>query len=72
MLEYPGAKIVRLSEEHGELDLTGSERQPQLGERVTIIPNHICPCVNLMSTAQLLLADGSLKPLTIDARGLLV
>jgi len=47
MVEYPQAKITRLSEEHGQVDITACDRQPAIGERVTVIPNHICPCVNL-------------------------
>jgi hypothetical protein len=35
---------------------------------VTIIPNHICQCVNLQDTAWWL-EDGRAEPLPIDARG---
>jgi D-serine deaminase-like pyridoxal phosphate-dependent protein len=64
-----GASITRLTEEHGEVDTTRLERKPKLGERVWIIPNHICPCVNLQDLAWLRVAGGSLLPLRIDARG---
>jgi len=40
-----------------------------VGERVTVIPNHICPCVNLQDTAWLQQADGRLRRLPVDARG---
>jgi D-serine deaminase-like pyridoxal phosphate-dependent protein len=69
VVEHPEAKLVRLSEEHGEIDVTACERPLRLGERVTVIPNHICPCVNLQDRAWLRHADGTLVPLTIDARG---
>jgi D-serine deaminase-like pyridoxal phosphate-dependent protein len=36
---------------------------------VTVIPNHICPVVNLHDTAWWWEADGSLQVLPIDARG---
>src|SRR5690606_19161585 len=39
VLEYPQAKLVRLSEEHGELDLSSCDMLPEIGERVTVIPN---------------------------------
>jgi D-serine deaminase-like pyridoxal phosphate-dependent protein len=71
VLEYPEAKLVRLSEEHGELDLSACEKVPALGERITIIPNHICPCVNLQDQVHLQLADGTLEPLRVDSRGCL-
>jgi len=45
--EYPQAKIYALSEEHGHVDFSECERKPEIGERVTVIPNHCCPVVNL-------------------------
>jgi D-serine deaminase-like pyridoxal phosphate-dependent protein len=44
---HPGATIARLSEEHGVVMLPSSERGFAVGDRVEIIPNHICPAVNL-------------------------
>jgi len=67
--DYPQAKITRLTEEHGEIDLSQCSTRPALGERLRIIPNHICPCVNLHDSAQLLKPDGQLNLLPIDARG---
>lgn len=72
VLEYPGAKITRLSEEHGELDLTHSERRPKIGERVTIIPNHVCPVVNLHDRLWVQEKNGELSTLSIEARGLIL
>jgi D-serine deaminase-like pyridoxal phosphate-dependent protein len=71
IVEYPKAKLVRLSEEHGEMDLTGCDRVPKLGERVQVIPNHICPCVNLQPHAYIKHENGSLEKVVVDARGLL-
>ena len=47
VVEYPDAILFRLSEEHGSLDLTTCRRVPEVGERVSIIPNHACGAVNL-------------------------
>lgn len=69
IVEYPDARLVRLSEEHGEADVSASARRPRLGERVTVIPNHICPCVNLQSVYWLRHADGRLEEQPVDARG---
>jgi D-serine deaminase-like pyridoxal phosphate-dependent protein len=70
IVEYPAAKIVRLSEEHGEVDVSQCDaRAPRLGERVHVIPNHICPCVNLHTMAWVRDASGKLEPMQIDARG---
>jgi D-serine deaminase-like pyridoxal phosphate-dependent protein len=72
LVDYDAARVVRLSEEHGEIDVTASATRPKLGERVWLIPNHICPCVNLQDSAWLRDATGALEPLRIDARGKLV
>jgi len=45
--EYPQAQLYQLSEEHGFLDLSACGQKPEIGERVTVIPNHCCPVVNL-------------------------
>ncbi|MEX1039104.1 MAG: alanine racemase [Pirellulaceae bacterium] len=71
VVEYPAATVVRLSEEHGELDLSRCETQPKLGERLTIIPNHICPCVNLQDKVVLFDNDHKPTPTSIDTRGML-
>ena len=69
IVEYPSAKIKALSEEHGQVDMSASDRRPRVGERVTVIPNHICPCVNLMDRVWWQEANEPLVPLGIDARG---
>jgi D-serine deaminase-like pyridoxal phosphate-dependent protein len=45
--EYPQAKIYALSEEHGHVDFSECDRKPEIGERVSVLPNHCCPAVNL-------------------------
>lgn len=47
IVEYPDAIIVSLSEEHAVLSLPESAQGMQIGEKVEIIPNHVCPTVNL-------------------------
>jgi D-serine deaminase-like pyridoxal phosphate-dependent protein len=46
--EYPEADIYTLSEEHAHVDLSACPRKPEIGERVTVIPNHVCPVTNLL------------------------
>ena len=69
VVEYPDAKIVRLTEEHGEVELGKSWRTPKIGERLHVIPNHICPCVNLQTMTWLKDEAGNLEPMAVDARG---
>src|SRR6185312_8119277 len=39
--------FIALSEEHGHLDTTHSDRSFQIGERLHILPNHVCVTVNM-------------------------
>lgn len=71
VVEFPAARITKLSEEHGQIDFSEYEKRPQVGERLTIIPNHICPCINLQHTVWLATSDGQVKAMTVDARGML-
>jgi D-serine deaminase-like pyridoxal phosphate-dependent protein len=45
--EYPDAKIRALSEEHGHVDFSACAHKPEIGERVTVIPNHCCTVTSL-------------------------
>jgi D-serine deaminase-like pyridoxal phosphate-dependent protein len=47
VVEHPEAEVYKLNEEHGMLDVSGCARQPEVGDRVTLIPNHACGATNL-------------------------
>jgi len=47
LLDRPDVYVKALSEEHGLLDLSMTEWRPRVGERVRIVPNHVCVSVNL-------------------------
>lgn len=47
VVEAPDAKLIKLNEEHGHLDISGSAHRFQVGEVLTVIPNHVCTCVNM-------------------------
>ncbi|MCQ8783734.1 D-TA family PLP-dependent enzyme [Mangrovibrevibacter kandeliae] len=66
---YPGAVITGLSEEHGTLDVSACDTRPEVGECVRILPNHVCPVVNLFDAVTLLHADGRAETVPVDARG---
>jgi D-serine deaminase-like pyridoxal phosphate-dependent protein len=68
VVQYPDARIRHLSEEHGQVDVSKCETKPRVGERVTIIPNHVCPTINLTDFAWWL-TPGGVEQLAIDARG---
>ena len=44
---YPEAVFHKMNEEHGYVDVRACRNAPALGERVQVIPNHICVAVNL-------------------------
>jgi D-serine deaminase-like pyridoxal phosphate-dependent protein len=47
VVEYPAARIPMLNEEHGYLDLTACSERPEIGETLTIVPNHACGTTNM-------------------------
>lgn len=47
ILAAPGARFYKMQEEHGYLDFSSSERQVKIGDRLRIIPNHVCVAVNM-------------------------
>ncbi|MEP6733637.1 MAG: alanine racemase [bacterium] len=47
LLEHPDVVVERMSEEHGVLDLSQTSWRPKVGERVRVIPNHVCIVVHL-------------------------
>jgi D-serine deaminase-like pyridoxal phosphate-dependent protein len=47
LLEHPDVIVARMSEEHGVLDLERSDWRPSVGERVRVVPNHVCIVVHL-------------------------
>jgi len=53
ILEHSEAVIAELSEEHGVVDVSACERRPSIGDRVRIVPNHVCPVSNLFDEVHL-------------------
>lgn len=47
LLDRPDIVVKSVSEEHGLLDLSRTGWRPRIGERVRIVPNHVCVSVNL-------------------------
>ena len=47
LLEHPEVTVKGMSEEHGILDLSRSSWKPRVGDRVRVIPNHVCIVVHL-------------------------
>src|SRR5215467_5069930 len=47
VLGQPDVIVKAMSEEHGMLDLSRTLWRPEVGERVRVIPNHVCVVVHL-------------------------
>lgn len=68
LVDHPEVRIAGVSEEHGVLDLADSDWTPHIGERVRIVPNHVCVSVNLQD--HLLGVEGDVHELLqLEGRG---
>jgi D-serine deaminase-like pyridoxal phosphate-dependent protein len=47
LLDHPEVVVASMSEEHGILDLARTAWRPRVGERVRVVPNHVCIVVHL-------------------------
>ncbi len=66
---HPDARIERLNEEHGVVILPEGETGFELGDRVEVIPNHVCTSVNLHDR-MIVVRDGAVvDEWRVDARG---
>ena len=50
LLADEDAVFFGLSEEHGHVDVTNSARAYKIGERLRIVPNHVCATINMHDT----------------------
>ena len=69
ILGWPGARLVRLNDYHGIAEVAPGSPRPAVGEMVSIVPNHVCPVVNLVDEL-VMVRDGSVVGRwPVDARG---
>lgn len=47
IVEYPDARLYRLNEEHGYVDVSACDARPNVGDIVHVIPVHACVVTNL-------------------------
>ena len=69
LVDYPEARLMQFAEEHGFVDVSQCQSVPQIGVIVRILPNHVCPVVNLFDQINLVDGTGNQRKLQIDARG---
>ena len=50
LVEHPEAEVYNLNEEHGYVDVSRCAVPPEIGDPVTVIPNHACTTANMHDT----------------------
>jgi D-serine deaminase-like pyridoxal phosphate-dependent protein len=66
---YPGLVIERVNDYHGIVRVPPGVARPAIGEVVVVVPNHICPVVDLFSSFHVVDPDGASEIWPVDARG---
>jgi D-serine deaminase-like pyridoxal phosphate-dependent protein len=66
---YPGVTPARLSEEHAVCEVAPGAAAPPPGEVVAVVPNHVCPVVNLFDQLLVVRAGQLVDAWPVDARG---
>ena len=66
VLGYDGLFVTRLSEEHGVIDGANALR---VGDRLAVVPNHICPVINLADTVGVVENGAVVDHWQVAARG---
>jgi D-serine deaminase-like pyridoxal phosphate-dependent protein len=69
VLGYPKAVLSRVNDHHGIAEVPDGTPRPAIGEVIWIVPNHVCPVVNLVD--ELVVAQGGriVDRWPVDARG---
>ena len=69
ILGHEHIAIQSLSEEHGLIELPEPSDWPKIGERLRIIPNHVCVVSNLFDRVHLIAGEEVLETVPVAARG---
>ncbi|HEU0054601.1 MAG TPA: alanine racemase, partial [Longimicrobium sp.] len=69
LLDRPEIPVRAVSEEHGLLDLSATEWRPRVGDRVRVVPNHVCASVNLHERVWAVRGDEIVTAWEVAARG---
>jgi D-serine deaminase-like pyridoxal phosphate-dependent protein len=66
---YPDAVIQRLNDHHGVVYLPPGAARPAIGTIVWVVPNHVCPVVNLVDAFVVAQGGRVVETWPVDARG---
>jgi D-serine deaminase-like pyridoxal phosphate-dependent protein len=67
--DHPGAVVSRVFDYHGTVELGTEAPMPEIGSVVAVVPNHICPVVDLYEEAVIVREGAIVDRWPIDARG---
>lgn len=63
------ARFTKMNEEHGFIDIRGCQRRFVVGERLHVIPNHVCVAVNLHETIYAVEGERVIESWKVEGRG---
>lgn len=69
ILEDADAALIAMTEEHGHLDIERSRRRYCIGERLRLIPNHVCTTINMHDRVYGIRGDRVEQVWQVAARG---
>lgn len=69
LLDRPEVVVKSVSEEHGLLDLSQTDWRPRVGDRVRVVPNHVCASVNLQERLWAVRGDEIVDAWEVAGRG---
>ncbi|MBT8162400.1 MULTISPECIES: D-TA family PLP-dependent enzyme [Arthrobacter] len=69
LLDYPDARITALSEHHATVVWPEEAGLPALGDRLRVIPNHVCVAVNLVDDVTVISGGQIVDRWRVAARG---
>ena len=69
VVEAPAAVFTKMNEEHGFVDISRADRKFSVGDRVRVIPNHICVAMNLHECVYGIRGDVVEQVWRVEARG---
>jgi D-serine deaminase-like pyridoxal phosphate-dependent protein len=67
--DAPEAVFFKMNEEHGYIDLRRVDKEFSIGDRVRIIPNHICVAMNLHEQVYGIRGDEVVETWRVEGRG---
>jgi D-serine deaminase-like pyridoxal phosphate-dependent protein len=69
IVEEPDAYFEKMNEEHGFVDIKRSSKRWRVGEKVRVIPNHICVAMNLQERVYGVRGEDVVEVWEVEARG---